>query len=315
MSNSISYPNYLWWVIPERLAGMPYPPLEDLSTLYQAGLRGVVPVIDEPSLIVEYQQAGLSPLWLPITEDKAPTVQQVKEFVRFADEIMALDGSVAVHCTGGNHRTGTLLAAYFVAKGENPQDVIERIQQIHATAQLSESQIHFLHQLPQLLELDLKTSNQAEIMSELISYPDYVWWVKPGKLAGMPRPPLEDLEQLYQAGLGGLVSVMDEPSGISEYQQAGLAALWIPIIGGKAPTVEQVKQFVTFADPIMAQNQPVAVHCTSGNRRTGTLLAAYLVAKGENPSKVIEQIQQVRPTAELREAQIQFLHELPALLS
>jgi protein tyrosine phosphatase (PTP) superfamily phosphohydrolase (DUF442 family) len=151
-------------------------------------------------------------------------------------------------------------------------------------------------------------------MSALISYPDYLWWVIPEKLAGMPRPPLEDLPQLYNAGLRGLVSVMDEPSGISEYQQAGIAALWIPIVGGKAPTVEQVQQFITFADPIIAQNHPVAVHCTSGNRRTGTLLAAYLVAKGENPEQVMQQILQIRPTAELREAQIQFLHELPALL-
>ncbi len=151
-------------------------------------------------------------------------------------------------------------------------------------------------------------------MSELISYPDYIWWVIPGQLAGMPRPPLEDLSLLYQAGLRGLVSVMDEPSGILEYKQAGLAALWIPIIGGKAPVVEQVQQFVTFADPIIAQEQAMAVHCTSGNRRTGTLLAAYLVAKGEEPSTAIKRIQQARPTAELREPQIQFLQELPGLL-
>lgn len=151
-------------------------------------------------------------------------------------------------------------------------------------------------------------------MLELMSYPDYLWWVIPQRLAGMPRPPLEDLEQLYQAGLRGLVSVMDEPSGIKEYKEAGLAALWLPIIGGKAPTVPQVKEFVAFADPIIAQNQAVAVHCTSGNRRTGTLLAAYLVAQGEKPSSAIERIQRVRPTAELREAQIQFLQELPQLL-
>ncbi len=149
-------------------------------------------------------------------------------------------------------------------------------------------------------------------MSELTLYPDYIWWVIPGKLAGMPRPPLEDLPQLYEAGLRGIVSVMDEPSGIKEYEQAGLAALWLPIIGGKAPTVEQVQQFVQFAEPMIAQ--AVAVHCTSGNRRTGTLLAAYLVAKGENTDRAIKHIQQVRPTAELREAQIQFLYDLPGLL-
>lgn len=148
-------------------------------------------------------------------------------------------------------------------------------------------------------------------MSESNAYPNYLWWVIPGQLAGMSRPPLEDLPQLYGAGLRGLVSVMDEPSGIKEYEEAGLSALWLPITGGKAPTTEQVRKFVAFADAIIEGEQPVAVHCTSGNRRTGTLLAAYLVAKGEQPSQAIERIQEVRPTAELRKPQIVFLQELP----
>jgi protein-tyrosine phosphatase len=89
----------------------------------------------------------------------------------------------------------------------------------------------------------------------------------------------------------------------------------LPITGGKPPTPEQVKTFVYFANSLLEQNQPVAVHCTSGNRRTGTLLAAYLIASGEMPEKAVRQhpqsgiaqIQQVRPTAELQEAQKQFL--------
>ncbi|MGK7934422.1 MAG: hypothetical protein AB4206_01210 [Xenococcaceae cyanobacterium] len=51
-----------------------------------------------------------------------------------------------------------------------------------------------------------------------------------------------------------------------------------------------------------------------GNRRTGTLLAAYLVAQGELPEQAISIIQFVRPTAELRDAQKQFLLQLPQLL-
>ena len=143
-------------------------------------------------------------------------------------------------------------------------------------------------------------------MSETVSYPDYVWWLVPGKIAGMPRPPLEDLPQLYQAGMRGIVSVMDEPSGIEEYKAAGLNALWLPVTGGKPPTVEQVQEFVQFAD----ENQPVVVHCTSGNRRTGTLLAAYLVAKGEPLAEVLATLIKVSPTAELREAQTRFLEQL-----
>ena len=150
-------------------------------------------------------------------------------------------------------------------------------------------------------------------MSVPVSCPSYVWWLVPEKLAGMSRPPLEDLTPLYQAGMRGIVSVMDEPSGIEEYREAGFKALWLPITGGKPPTVEQVKQFVQFAEPLLEKNQSVVVHCTSGNRRTGTLLAAYLVAKGENPEKALSLIREVRPTAELREAQREFLLKLPHL--
>ena len=147
-------------------------------------------------------------------------------------------------------------------------------------------------------------------MSEQLSYPDYVWWLIPDKLAGMSRPPLEDLPQLYQAGMRGIVSVMDEPSGIEEYRDAGFQALWLPITGGKPPTVEQVKEFVEFAEPLIENNQPVVVHCTSGNRRTGTLLAAYLVAKREDPERAVSLVKEARPTAELRDAQREFLFKL-----
>ncbi|VEP17207.1 conserved hypothetical protein [Hyella patelloides LEGE 07179] len=152
-------------------------------------------------------------------------------------------------------------------------------------------------------------------MSVQVIYPDDVWWLVPEKLAGMSRPPLEDLPQLYQAGMRGIVSVMDEPSGIEEYKKEGFQALWLPITGGKPPTVEQVKQFVQFAEPLIENNRPVVVHCTSGNRRTGTLLAAYLIAKGENLEKAIALVQEVRPTAELRDVQKQFLFDLPQLLN
>ena len=152
------------------------------------------------------------------------------------------------------------------------------------------------------------------MMSLKNTKPDYVWWLIPNQLAGMSRPPLKDLSQLYQVGIRGIVSVMDEPSGIQEYQQAGFQGLWLPITGGKPPTVEQVNQFVVFAEPLMAQKQSVVVHCTSGNRRTGTLLAAYLIAKGETPEKAIALVKEARPTAELRDAQKEFLFSLPPLL-
>lgn len=131
----------------------------------------------------------------------------------------------------------------------------------------------------------------------------------------MSRPPLEDLPVLYQAGMRGIVSVMDEPSGIQEYKDSGFQALWLPITGGKSPTIKQVLEFVQFADSLLEKNQVVAVHCTSGNRRTGTLLAAYLIVSGKSPDQSLMQVQQARPSAQLRDAQKQFLNALPNLLT
>ena len=152
-------------------------------------------------------------------------------------------------------------------------------------------------------------------MSQQTLNRDYVWWLIPEKLAGMPRPQLEDLPELKEAGIEGIVSVMDESSGIEEYQKEGFQALWLPITGGKPPTVEQVRQFMNFAELIIGDNHSVVVHCTSGNRRTGTLLAAYLIAQGEEPEQEIALVQKAHPTAELREAQRNFLFQLPKLLA
>ena len=152
-------------------------------------------------------------------------------------------------------------------------------------------------------------------MAALTTYPDYVWWLIPEKLGGMLRPPLKDLERLYKAGIRGIVSVMDEPSGIEEYREAGFQALWLPITGGKPPQTEQITEFMQFAKPLIESDRSLLVHCTSGNRRTGTLLASYLIAEGETPERAIALIKKARPTAELREAQTEFLFNLPQLLN
>lgn len=156
---------------------------------------------------------------------------------------------------------------------------------------------------------------KEEKVSDISSYPDYIWWLEPGKLAGMPRPHLKDLPAIYQAGIRGIVSVMDEPSNIQEYQDYDFEALWLPITGGKSPTVKQVLEFVQFADSLLKKNQVVAVHCTSGNRRTGTLLAAYLIVSGKSPDQALIKVQQARPSAQLRDAQKEFLYALPNLLT
>jgi len=141
---------------------------------------------------------------------------------------------------------------------------------------------------------------------------DELWWIVPGKLAGVRKPTPEELPELRAAGVDAIVSVMDDPSNLDAYDAAGLPRLWLPVTGGTAPTMEQVAALREFVD---ARSGGVAVHCTSGRRRTGTMLAAYLIATGQSAEASLAAIAAANPEVELREAQISFLHALPGELS
>jgi atypical dual specificity phosphatase len=137
-----------------------------------------------------------------------------------------------------------------------------------------------------------------------------LWWVLPKQLAGVRKPTPEEINELKIAGIGAIVSVMDDPSNLDVYEQMGIPHLWLPSKGGTAPSREQLEQLQAF---INFQNQlgnGVAVHCTSGRRRTGTNLAGYLIQSGLSYDQAIQTIQNANPEVELREAQQTFLKAL-----
>jgi len=142
-----------------------------------------------------------------------------------------------------------------------------------------------------------------------------VWWVIPDKLAGVRKPTPEEIAELKAAGIGAIVSVMDDPSNLDLYEQADLPYRWLPTKGGTAPTNEQIQDLQNFVDEQNQLGNAVAVHCTSGNRRTGTMLAAYLISTGTSYDNAMQIIQSANPKAELREAQTTFLRSLTEELS
>ncbi|WP_218616820.1 hypothetical protein [[Phormidium ambiguum] IAM M-71] len=75
-------------------------------------------------------------------------------------------------------------------------------------------------------------------MEELQPIQENLWWVIPGKLAGVRKPLPEEIAQLKAAGIGAIVSVMDDSANLDLYQQTNLDYHWLPTKGGKAPTVE-----------------------------------------------------------------------------
>jgi hypothetical protein len=155
-----------------------------------------------------------------------------------------------------------------------------------------------------------------------------LYWILPGLLAGMPMPFIhpsrrlnrggaladyeDELPVLHIAGVRGIVSLLNIPSDAEVLRSAGFAFLCLPVPDGMPPTPEQVADCVEFVDSCHRGGGAVAMHCEAGLGRTGAMLAAYLVAKGEAASAAIHRVRAVEPSAIETPAQIAFLHQLEA---
>ncbi len=142
------------------------------------------------------------------------------------------------------------------------------------------------------------------------------YWVIEGEIAGMSLPTagraylyLDDadqaakeeleyeIQQLKDLGIGAVVSLTEHPIASRPLIKAGLRFLHIPIPDMTAPTPSQIDKFIEFAKKNIAENRPVVLHCLGGAGRTGTMIACYLVSKGEKPLQAIQKVRSIRPGA------------------
>ena len=121
------------------------------------------------------------------------------------------------------------------------------------------------------------------------------------------------MPELARAGIGAVVSLLNIPSDAKLYTEAGFAFLCLPVADGKPPSLQQVSEFVAFVDESRQQGKGVAVHCEAGCGRTGTMLCANLIAKGETPQGALNRVRSVEPSAVETASQIEFLYGLPGM--
>ena len=67
---------------------------------------------------------------VPIEDMEAPSQDQLERCVTAIERAHARDMGVAVHCAAGLGRTGTVLAAWFVAQGLSASNAIARVRRL-----------------------------------------------------------------------------------------------------------------------------------------------------------------------------------------
>jgi atypical dual specificity phosphatase len=121
-------------------------------------------------------------------------------------------------------------------------------------------------------------------------------WIKRPLLAALPRPSsAEDLAWLRAHGIQVLLSLSEEPPRRDWINDAGLMVFHVPVIDMEAPTQEQLERCLSAIERAHAQKMGVAVHCTAGLGRTGTVLAAWFVTQGLSAQNAMARVRRIRP--------------------
>lgn len=140
-------------------------------------------------------------------------------------------------------------------------------------------------------------------------------WLDDGRIAGSGRPgllaPLEhDLRNLRNLGIHTVISLEAEhPPPVETLTKYGLESRFEPIVDMGAPTIEQCRRVLGYIDDCNDRGRAVLVHCRGGLGRTGTILAAHLVARGMSALSAIEKVREIEPRLVQSDAQRSFLSQ------
>jgi protein-tyrosine phosphatase len=133
-------------------------------------------------------------------------------------------------------------------------------------------------------------------------------------LGGVPM--FDDLERLYGQGVRAVINLCAErQDNPHRLQQARMEYLWLPVVDAFPPTLEQIRDGVTWMAQQMDAGRTVYVHCAAGVGRSATLLACWYIYTGSmGVPQALRFIKTRRPQVTLTRRQTQRVQEFAATL-
>lgn len=144
--------NGFQWLVPGQIAGMSRPGLvrsldEDLAALRRRGITTIVTLEETATNRDAIAAAGFEQLHFAITDMKAPDRETAAALGAELCKRVDRGEVVAVHCRGGQGRTGTALAIYLVARGHHSEDAITLLRSLFERYIESDAQLAFVRSL------------------------------------------------------------------------------------------------------------------------------------------------------------------------
>lgn len=127
-----------------HIGGQPFQ--HGLGHLRARGITGIVNLRNEHD---DVQAGVIVPryLHLRVTDNTAPTPDQLREGVAYIAQHIDAGGSIYIHCGVGVGRAPTLAAAYLVSTGQTPEQALATIRAVRPFIWLNQQQRASLHQL------------------------------------------------------------------------------------------------------------------------------------------------------------------------
>jgi atypical dual specificity phosphatase len=129
-----------------------------------------------------------------------------------------------------------------------------------------------------------------------MSAPDGFTWIEKPLLGAMAQPQsLAEYQWLREHGVQLVISFSEDPPPRHWINEAGLFSLHIPVVDMHPPSQKQIELCLTAIRKAHKQDLGVALHCSAGLGRTGTMVACYFVEQGLGARDAITRVRRLRP--------------------